>query len=84
MNATHLQLVDAQREGTPMTAPTGDVKTELALVNQKLDFLIEQTNVRGADHEQRLRSLEQFKWLVLGASAGIGGLSGWLANVVTK
>lgn len=72
-------------EGLQMSAqPSGSVETELALVNQKLDFLIEQTNVRGADHEQRLRSLEQFKWLAMGASAGIGGLSGWLAQIVTR
>lgn len=57
-----------------MTPPVdeGSVETQLAVINTKLDVLIEQ---RG-DHEARIRALEQFKWLLVGASVTGGGAAG--------
>lgn len=51
------------------------LKTELAVISTKLDILIEQRN----DHEGRLRSLEQFKWALLGACVAGGGSAGAIA-----
>lgn len=40
------------------------IQTQLAVINTKLDTLIQQRT----DHEVRLRKLEQFKWQLLGSS----------------
>lgn len=57
-------------------ADDGSVETQLAVINTKLDVLIEQRS----DHESRLRSLEQFKWLLAGACLMGGGSAGALAS----
>ena len=57
-----------------MTTPT---ETErLVRMETKLDMLVEMSEKRGLDHEARLRSLEQFKWVVMGIAAVVGGASG--------
>lgn len=50
------------------------VEAQLAAINVKLDLLIAGKD----DHETRLRALEQFKWVVLGAAAVCGGSAGAL------
>lgn len=71
-----------------MTNPQpSSVEAQLAVISTKLDLLIaqrddqeirlraqethEHADVR--DHESRLRSLERFKWLVVGAAVLSGG-----------
>lgn len=44
------------------------VEAQLAVINTKLDTLLVQRD----DHETRLRSLERFKWLLLGTAAASG------------
>lgn len=63
-----------------MTDASATVETQLALINQKLDGLIQQTTDRGTDHETRLRKLEQRVFLIVGAAAATGGGAGWLAQ----
>lgn len=55
-------------------APQGEesVETQLGIINTKLDILIEQRH----DQELRIRSLEQFKWGIVGAALAGGGVSG--------
>jgi hypothetical protein len=48
-------------------SPTS-VETHLAVINTKLDVLIEQRT----DHEARIRVLERFKWVLLGVAAASG------------
>lgn len=64
--------------------PAAPLATEiqLALINQKLDMLVAETKSRGADHEDRLRKLEQFKWLLLGVAAASGGAAGGMASLL--
>lgn len=52
------------------------VETQLAVINTKLDVLIEQRS----DHETRLRSLEKFKFVLAGFCLAGGGASGALAT----
>lgn len=59
----------------PMTPPLS-VETQLALMNQQLGQLVSETRDRGKDHEDRLRKLEQFKWVLVGLAAAAGGGSG--------
>lgn len=63
-----------------MTEATVTMETQLALINQKLDDLVAQSKDRGADHETRLRKLEQRVFLIVGAAAATGGGAGWLAQ----
>lgn len=53
-----------------MGTPT--VGEQLAVINTKLDVLIEQRT----DHELRLRALESFKWKLLGAAAAVATVAG--------
>lgn len=54
------------------------VEVQLAVINAKLDVLIQQR----ADHETRLRALEQAKWRWAGLASGAGLVSGLLAPLV--
>jgi hypothetical protein len=56
------------------------VEAQLAVINTKLDLLITTRD----DHEIRLRKMEQFKWVLVGASAVAGGIAGNLAPIVIK
>ena len=59
---------------TPPQAGGESVETQLGIINTKLDVLIEQRS----DHEVRIRSLEQFKWLIAGGALTGGGAAGGL------
>jgi hypothetical protein len=62
-----------------MTTPDPpSIEVQLAIINTKLDVLIEQR----LDHEGRLRRLEQFKWVKIGAAAAVGGVAGRLASLI--
>lgn len=61
----------------PDTGPS--VEAQLAAINVKLDLLITGKD----DHETRLRALEQFKWVIVGAAAVIGGSAGAIAQHLT-
>jgi hypothetical protein len=63
----------ANPEPTPVS-----VEAQLAVINTKLDLLITTRD----DHEIRLRKIEQFKWILVGASAGAGFLGGNLAPLL--
>lgn len=52
------------------------VEAQLAVINTKLDLLIEQRS----DHETRLRKMEQFKWGVIGWATALGGAAGTIAG----
>lgn len=54
------------------------IEAQLAVINTKLDLLITTRD----DHELRLRRIEQFKWLMVGAAGGAGFLGGNLAPLL--
>jgi hypothetical protein len=53
------------------------IETQLAVINTKLDLLIEQR----ADQEARIRKLEQFKYVLVGLAAAAGGVAGRLSTL---
>lgn len=62
-----------------MTESNPSVEAQLAVINTKLDLLIAGKD----DHETRLRSLEQFKWVFVGAAAMVGGSAGAISQYLT-
>ncbi len=54
------------------------IEAQLAVINTKLDAIIATRD----DHEVRLRKIEQFKWLMVGAAGGAGFLGGNLAPLL--
>lgn len=59
-----------------MSDSTPTVGEQLAVINTKLDVLIEQRT----DHEVRIRSLERFKWVLAGVALASGGVGASLAQ----
>jgi hypothetical protein len=58
------------------------LKTEVAILNDKIPSEIEKTDREIADHEIRIRKLEKHMWLVAGASATLASaLSTMLSNI---
>ena len=53
---------------------------EVTILNERLPNHITWTERNGLDHEQRIRTLEQFRWMIV----GIVGIAGVLGAFVTK
>lgn len=56
------------------------VEAQLAAINVKLDLLIAGKD----DHEVRLRTLEQFKWVLVGFATAAGGASGAIVDRIVS
>jgi len=53
---------------------------EVTILNERLPNHITWTERNVLDHEKRIRTLEQFRWMIV----GIVGISGALGAVITK
>lgn len=51
-----------------------ELKTQVAILNDRIPSEIEKTDREIADHEARIRKLERSMWLVAGASAAGAGV----------
>jgi hypothetical protein len=58
------------------------LKTEVAILNDKIPSEIEKTDREIADHEKRLRNLEQFRWTVVGIAIAAGGVSSMITGMI--
>lgn len=56
----------------------GKLSTGVAVLATKFD------SIPVADHENRLRSLERFKWMLMGSTMAGGGLAGYLAGLAAQ
>lgn len=56
------------------------LKTEVAILNDKIPSEIEKTDKEIADHETRIRRLERQLWLIAGAAAAAGSTVANLLN----
>jgi len=57
-----------------------EVKTQVAILNDKIPIEIEKTDKEIEDHEIRIRRLERQVWLIAGASAAAGSTVANLLN----
>jgi hypothetical protein len=60
------------------------LKTDVAILADKIPSEIEKTDREIADHEKRLRNLEQFRWTVVGLAMASGGLGAVLGNIMVS
>lgn len=58
----------------------GRLEGTMRAVEQKLDAYLEQ----GTELEKRVRSLENWRWMLLGGMAVVGALGGIVLNIVVK
>ncbi len=57
------------------------LKTEVAILNDKIPSEIEKTDREIADHESRIRKLERMIWLASGAAAAGGSaITSFISN----
>lgn len=59
---------------------TDDALERMVRVETKVDILLG----RRDDHETRLRSLEQFKWKLIGWAGGAGVIAGIVVQIVAR
>jgi hypothetical protein len=51
-------------------------------LNEKIPTHVDWVERNIKDHEERLRKLEQFRWLLLGVAIASGGVGAPLANIL--
>jgi len=68
---------------TPETIPAWAVELtkQVTILNERLPTHIDWTERNIKDHEVRLRQIERFIWVAMGASAALGGT---LGSFITK
>lgn len=71
-------MSDNVPEQVPMWAQ--ELIREVTILNERLPNHITWTERNVLDHEKRIRTLEQFRWMILGVVA----ISGLLGGIVTK
>jgi len=69
-------------EPTPEQVPqwAQEIIRTVTILNERLPNHITWTERNVMDHEKRIRTLEQFRWMILGVVA----ISGLLGGIVTK
>ena len=58
------------------------VEAQLAVIRTELGFIKDHITNGHADHETRLRSLEQFKWVLFGVAVSSGGLGAAVSHMI--
>jgi uncharacterized protein involved in exopolysaccharide biosynthesis len=55
-----------------------DLAVTVARIESKLDRVLEDA----ADHEDRVRALERWRWIVVGAALGTGAAAGGISSAL--
>lgn len=66
----------------PIIPAPHSIETQLALLTQEVRQLREDVTGRGADHETRIRGLEQFKWILFGVALASGPATTAIAQAI--
>lgn len=59
-----------------------ELTRQVTILNERLPNHITWTERNVLDHEKRIRTLEQFRWLVLGVAVASGSLGAAIANAL--
>jgi hypothetical protein len=55
---------------------------EVTILNERLPNHIDYTQRNISDHESRIRTLEAFRWLILGVASVSGLVGAWLTKLL--
>jgi hypothetical protein len=66
----------------PIPAWAVELTKQVAILNEKIPTHIDWVEKNMKDHETRLRTLEQFKWVLIGIALASGGLGAALTKVM--
>lgn len=58
----------------------GELKTEIHALTDKIDELKNEISLNLRDHEVRIRSLEQWRYLIVGAGAASGAIASFIRD----
>lgn len=59
-----------------------ELTRQVTILNERLPNHITWTERNVLDHEKRIRTLEQFRWLLLGVAIASGGLGAVIGNAL--
>lgn len=59
-----------------------ELTRQVTILNERLPNHITWTERNVLDHEKRIRTLEQFRWLLLGVALASGGVGAAIANAL--
>lgn len=59
-----------------------ELTRQVTILNERLPNHITWTERNVLDHEKRIRTLEQFRWLVLGVAVASGSLGAAITNAL--
>lgn len=59
-----------------------ELTKQVAILNEKIPTHVEWVERNIKDHELRLRTLEQFKWVMVGLALASGGVGAMLARAI--
>ena len=69
-----------QKEVVPVWAQ--ELIREVTILNERLPNHITWTERNVLDHEQRIRILEQFRWMIVGIVGIAGFLGAWISKLI--
>lgn len=58
-----------------------ELTKQVAILNEKIPTHVDWVERNMKDHEQRLRALEQFRWILMGVAIASGGLGAMLTKM---
>lgn len=59
-----------------------ELTRQVTILNERLPNHITWTERNVLDHEKRIRTLEQFRWLILGVSLASGGIGAAIVKML--
>ena len=66
----------------PIPAWAIELIRQVERLNEKIPTHVEWVERNIKDHETRIRSLEQWRWVLTGIAIASGGLGAWLSNLL--
>lgn len=66
----------------PIPAWAVELTKQVAILNEKIPTHVDWVERNMKDHETRLRTLEQFKWVLIGIALASGGLGAALTKIM--
>lgn len=59
-----------------------ELTKQVAILNEKIPTHIDWVERNMKDHENRIRNLEQYKWLLVGVALASGGVGAFVARLM--